>query len=71
VSPEAPDQNVTTVFLATVASKEAFDWVILAFVNPLRFQDATVVDFWFVVNRGRGKGFQSKVTQLISNLIVT
>jgi hypothetical protein len=25
VSPEAPDQNVTTVFLATVVAKEAFD----------------------------------------------
>jgi hypothetical protein len=49
-SPEAPDQNVTTFFLATVVPKEAFDWVILAFVSPFQFQDVTVVDFWFIAN---------------------
>jgi hypothetical protein len=33
--PEAPNQNVTTVFvLATVVAKEAFDRIVLAFVNP-------------------------------------
>jgi hypothetical protein len=69
-SPEAPDQNVIMVFLATVVSKEAFDWVILAFVNPVGLQDTAVQDFWFVAKRGGGKGFGSEVTQLVSDLIV-
>jgi hypothetical protein len=32
--PEAPHQNVTMVFLATVVAKEAFDRIVLAFVKP-------------------------------------
>jgi hypothetical protein len=64
-SPETLDQDVTTVFRAAAVAEEAFDWVFLVF-----FQGATVEDFWFIVNCGRGKGLGGKVAQLISNLIV-
>jgi hypothetical protein len=64
------DQDVITVFLATAVAKEAFDRVILVFFIQFRVHGATVVDFWFVASRGRGKGLGSKVTQLVSNLVV-
>jgi hypothetical protein len=38
-------------------------------ISPSK-QGATVVNFWFVANHGRGKGLGGKVTQLVSDLVV-
>jgi hypothetical protein len=55
---------------AAAVAEEAFDWVFLVFFGQFPFQGVTFVGFWFVANRGRGKGLGGKVTQLILNLIV-
>jgi hypothetical protein len=59
------------VFHAATVAKEVFDWASLHFFNRFWFWVATGMDFGFIANQGRGKGpFESKVTQLISNLVV-
>jgi hypothetical protein len=61
VDPEPSNQLVGKVFIAIVA-KQTLDWVVIGCFSLFWFRVTTVVDWWFVANRGRGKGLGSKVS---------
>jgi hypothetical protein len=63
------DQDVAMVFIAVIL--EVFHWFLLYAGGQVHFDNATGLDSWFVTNWGRKGALEaSKVTQLISNLIL-
>ncbi len=69
-SPKSSNQDVATVFRATILKEALYGWALLLLRTLFRLRSAASMDSWFIANCGGKEGLAGKVAQLVSNFVV-